>query len=299
MLPGGAVSLNLVLLILLVVPGLLGVKAYLKSADQVEDHTRIDAVVYSIVLSIASIYLLYLAYWVYDGGLITLSTLQDASTPRFLLSYPLLVLVSVVVGKVYGRYQYHIGNNDYFDRRRDILSKARTSMKEGSFRTKFLTPLIEGDSTSRETLWEHIFRGSLDSDKVTVVTKEGERIHGTVLMAGTERQSRDILIAVEEQSKTSGDYAYIHDQDISQILFDDLSPRIDVVKEEESDDGDDLSNFEVEFSPDDELLQKSISELGIDPDDIEETTDVDEYFFNVRQELEKSPKKDKEDAKKD
>jgi hypothetical protein len=199
---------NLILPILLLLPGLLGLKVFLYRADRVDAYSRLDAIIYSIGISIVSFLLLYGAYGLYLWSFPTFQDVQFSSLPLLIGLYLGHVGVSSALGYVAGR-----------------VSNRRDS---------------GGRDTTRKEIWDYAFDEIYSDSRVRVFTNAGSEIEGTVVRAGQPLQSRDLILASPYELKDEdsqdkkravslGDYTYIHEQAVSHIgFFEDLNEDLDL-----------------------------------------------------------------------
>lgn len=199
---------NLILPILLLLPGLLGLKVFLLRADRVDAYSRLDAIIYSIGISIVSVLILYGGYGISLWSLPTFEDVQFSSLPILIGLYLSHVGVSSLLGEIAGR----VAN------RRDS----------------------DGRDTTRKEIWDYAFDEIYSDSRVKVFTNAGSEIEGTVVRAGQPLQSRDLILAspyelkdVDGQDKTKavslGEYTYIHEQAVSHIgFFEDLNEDLDL-----------------------------------------------------------------------
>lgn len=202
------VSTDLIILILLLLPGLLGLKLFLYRADRIGGHSRLDAVVYSIGISMISVLLLYFAYALYLRGWPGFEDVQFSSLPLIIVLYLGHVGVSTLLGGLSG----WIANRRFSG----------------------------GRDTSRKEVWDYTFDEIYSDSRVRVFTTDDSEIEGTIVRAGQPLQARDLILAspyelvdteTEDDKKaiSLGDYVYIHEQAVSHIgFFEDLNDDLDL-----------------------------------------------------------------------
>jgi len=202
------VSTDLILLILLLLPGLLGLKLFLFRAERIDAYSRLDAIIYSIGISIISVLLMYAIYSVILWRFATFSDVRFSSLPPIIGLYLSHVGMSSLLGEIGGR----VAN------RRDT----------------------DGRDTTRKEIWDYGFDDIYSDSRVRVFTTEDSEIEGTVVMAGQLPQARDLILASpyelidteDDDNKRAidlGDYVYIHEQAVSHIgFFEDLNDDLDL-----------------------------------------------------------------------
>lgn len=202
------VSTDLILLILLLLPGLLGLKLFLYRADRIGGHSRLDAIVYSIGISILSVLILYAIYGIYLRQLPRFEDVQFSSLPFIIGLYLSHVGVSTLLGELSGR----------------IVNWQFSS----------------GRDTSRKEIWDYTFDEIYSDSRVRVFTTSNSEIEGTVVRAGQPLQARDLILASpyelidtdDEDNKRAidlGDYVYVHEEAVSHIgFFEDLNDDLDM-----------------------------------------------------------------------
>lgn len=176
---GGIQAFNLVSILLLLVPGWLGVKLYLDGVERSDRLGRIDTVVVSILVSLCGLLILaaYYTLWVL---LLTLSsspwypTVQQLSP---LVQTPVLVIINymnlTVVSSVLGLYCACSGR---------LIGKLPEALNK-AWRTRL-----------------EAVEGSPGDDRVQVVTTDGDRITGT--LGSWSVDSRDLVIEQPEWTDT-------------------------------------------------------------------------------------------------
>lgn len=202
------VSTDLILLILLLLPGLLGLKLFLYRADRIGGHSRLDAIVYSIGISILSVLILYAVYGAYLYRLPSFEDVQFSSLPLIIGLYLSHVGISTLLGELSGR-----------------IANCRST---------------NGRDTSRKEIWDYTFDEIYSDSRVRVFTTENSEIEGTVVRAGQPLQARDLILASpyelidtdDEDNKRAidlGDYVYVHEEAVSHIGFiEDLNDDLDL-----------------------------------------------------------------------
>lgn len=220
-------TVNLLYATLLVVPGLLGLKLYLIGSRRINDYSRLDAIVYSLGISILSIFSIYLLSSLILWKLVDFSDIQSPSLPFLIGLYMLHVAISCSLGGLSGHLDdARLDNNDGpFERLFGYFDDSRSDSNE---------------DVIQEELWDYIFDDIYSESRVRVVKIDGTEIEGTVAKYGDAVQSRDIILSSayemipnregeENRARGLGKYTYIHEQDISHIEFDeDLNEDLDM-----------------------------------------------------------------------
>lgn len=201
-------TVNLLYAIFFVVPGLLGLKIYLKIAEKVDSYTRLDAIIYSLGISIISVFVLYVVYGIWLWNLPQFNDVRFSELPIIMGVYVAHVVASCVTGVAIGK----------IDARRSD----------------------RGDQKTRRELWDFAFDDIYSDTRIRVTTLDGRKIEGTVAKMGETAQSQDLILVSayelhnpeDEDAKKAeelGEYTYIHEQDISTIQFpEDLNEDLDM-----------------------------------------------------------------------
>lgn len=214
---------SLVLLVLFVVPGLLSIKSY-RRLSQVADHdSRLDAIVYSLSVSIAAVLLLYGMVQIAAGTPLTIPVLADAITlPLAIHGYLAHISIAFLIGIYVGVFTNHIYRGKFSAQ--DTLQR----LWEKDFRAleDARNDIVDGDtSQTRAELWDYIFDKIYSQSEITVVKTDGEDVCGEVLISGDSVQSRDFLLStatrdqLEQEGPPDEKYTYIPPNDISHITF--------------------------------------------------------------------------------
>jgi len=202
------VSTDLILLILLLLPGLLGLKLFLFRAERIDAYSRLDAIIYSVGISIISVLLMYGLYSITLRRLATFLDVQFSSLPLIIGLYLIHIGISSALGDGAGR----------------VVNWKDT----------------DGRDTTRKEIWDYAFDDIYSDSRVRVFTTEDSEIEGTVVMAGQLPQARDLILASpyelidieDDDNKRAidlGDYVYIHEQAVSHIgFFEDLNDDLDL-----------------------------------------------------------------------
>lgn len=203
-----ALSTNLVLLLLLLLPGLLGLKLFLYRADRIGGHSRLDAIVYSAGISLLSLLILYGVYAGYLRSLPDFADIQFSSLPFIIGLYLGHIGISAILGELSGRVA-----NQCFSNGRD---------------------------KTRKEIWDYTFDDIYSNSRVRVFTSDNSEIEGTIVRAGQPVQARDLILASpyrllntgnddEKTAVSLGDYVYIHEDAVCYIgIFEDLNDDLDL-----------------------------------------------------------------------
>jgi hypothetical protein len=196
-------SPNVLTLLLLVAPGLVGLKLYLRQTGGVDDFSRLDSVVFSLAFSFGSILLIYAGYSLLLFALATAADFPQPTLPVLFGGYLLHILVTCGLGFVVGL---------------------------------FAGDTTDGSKRTQAELWQFAFENIHADSKVRVTTTAGEKIEGNVLKRRDPVQARDLILTSPRRLDADGEslasfigpYAYLHEQDISQVVFyEDLEEDLD------------------------------------------------------------------------
>ncbi|WP_232703168.1 DUF6338 family protein [Halobacterium wangiae] len=318
-------GINLLYIILFIVPGLLGVKFYRREADVLDDDNRIDAIVYSIFLSIIAFYALYSLDWLSSGTALTVEDLIGLKLNDFYWGYLAVLSTAVLLGAFYGRYKYHLVNNQSFGSRREPLTKSLSIIfpnigvvracrwvrtKLAGAKSRFIgfiglagiatelretvwRPFYDGDSSTSTAVWDQVFEET--DAHVRVTTTKGDEISGKILDSGSFAQTRDLLLSIHDYPTDASepwrwenmDYVYIHSQDISHIGLQDVDLDRKVIEElkAERDEGS-SSTFRKTEVPD--QAEISTNQAGSDQTNEDRSSEGDELMTTLLAEIVKS-----------
>ena len=228
-LPAG-LSSNLVLLVLFVVPGLISIRAYQFIAKRVDQYSRLDAIVYSLILSIVAVLSLYGLVSAEVGELLTVPHLRQVSQakllPTFIHGYLALNSLGILLG-LYGgicrRYVLDpdVGFREYWD----ALDEAAYELDMENLNKHHGEILGGGPTETRGELWDYVFNYIYSESTVTIHKTDGNNVEGEILLAGDTVQNRDLLISpgsreeLEDQDGPQETYRYIPPNDLSHITF--------------------------------------------------------------------------------
>jgi hypothetical protein len=200
---GGIQAFNLVSILLFLLPGLMGVKVYLREVNRSDRFNRIDTIALSFVVSLLAFLMMYLWYWISLpprgccglGHAPRVSELEPHidSLPEMIWHYAVGVGLTLGGGYWSGRSGYFLG----------FLPEAPNRL----WRTKFEAIQDESDNTVR------------------IVTVDGERLEGKVEPDDWTVESRNLVVndpkrVVTDREKVPlSDKMYLHQQDISRVYF--------------------------------------------------------------------------------
>ncbi|WP_122088737.1 DUF6338 family protein [Halalkalicoccus subterraneus] len=203
-----ALSTDLILLLLILLPGLLGLKLFLYRADRIGEYSRLDAIVYSAGISIFSLLILYGFYAGWLGRLPDFTDIQFSSLPFIIGLYLGHIVISAILGEV----------SSWVANRR----------------------FSNGRDKTRKEIWDYTFDDIYSDSRVRVFTSDNSEIEGTIVRAGQPVQARDLILASpyrllntgNNDKKTAislGDYVYIHEEAVCYIgIFEDLNDDLDL-----------------------------------------------------------------------
>lgn len=218
--PAVTPQIGLLGIILFLLPGLMGIRAYFRASKKADPLSRTETVAWSFLLSLSSMLLLYVIYSVKYPGFPTVANLQREihTLPSAIGHYLGVLTLSVATGWAYGK---DIDNN-------------------------------EDEVRSRRDLWEYYLEeiiGETDDYIVRVVTSQGERVIGRLTKYGSSSQDRDVVLdkpktqlvtesgrKVEIENWTGK--AYIQGNEIEQVHFDSLWDADQIQLQEEGADED-------------------------------------------------------------
>lgn len=211
----GTGGFNLLYIILLLVPGILGIDLYLRFSKKRGEYSRLRAIVYSIGLSITSLTILYLLSFVHFSyisnytdkfasglGLVTGEEISSLSLVNVISFYLLHVIVAALFGLGMGFGDDKILNSEKKNDRREP--------------------------------WTYIFdEVSGDGEPIQIVTSDGELLEGSWSERAWSKTRQDLYIEdvvevtfnEEEPTKEPvGRGVYLHQQAISRVVFPENDP---------------------------------------------------------------------------
>ncbi|MFA9417991.1 hypothetical protein [Natrinema sp. HArc-T2] len=231
-------GISLGALFFLLIPGLAGLKTFLRTYVQLDDLSRVDKLALSGVLGGGTLGLVLLflnwdcwstrlpellggiqtgtvtqwsndEYWCDGEAVVTLTTIESLPIVAIIGMIGVQSIIASVGGGLAGWYLNHI--------------------EDGPSR----------ESKYIEQPWEFVSKNTFrEEESATVITVEGEEIKGTVHRLGTPSEDYDILLASPTKilrdrndnvikRRDLGDYSYHHYQDISQVQMNRLERDFD------------------------------------------------------------------------
>ncbi|GAA0469778.1 DUF6338 family protein [Halococcus dombrowskii] len=179
---------NLIYPVLLILPGLIGLKIYLRTAGAVNDFSRLDAIIFSLGISVASVLAMYAVYGIILMHPPTFNDVQFNSLPLLMGLYLIHFVVSCLIGWLLGRCYDSEGNGP------------------------------------REELWDFIFEELFTDSQIRVVKPNGSQIEGNIQITGDSPQSRDLILSSATEikqdgteSRDLGEFTYVHERGVSHI----------------------------------------------------------------------------------
>ncbi|KDE56666.1 hypothetical protein EL22_25500 [Halostagnicola sp. A56] len=209
---GNVLATNFLFIIFLVVPGLAGIKGFVLAKRETDNYSRIETIVFSLLISILSVLILYAGHSFMLSEFADFEEISQFGLPNIIFLFLLHAIICPLLGGGLG-----ITRNVAV--KRDLFSRILKSI-----------PYIDVDSP-REEVWDFVFEEIHSNTKVSVVTKEGHVISGNVVHRGDKVQERDLLLSsptlrllnengeYTEESLKDKTYSYVHNQDISHIFF--------------------------------------------------------------------------------
>jgi len=210
------VPLSLVYVILLFVPGLLGLDLYLKSSRLVGRFSRLQYLAYSVFLSLLSLCLLYFLTPFYLGHFVASVPISPgeanlATIPQLTrLTLPNIVLLYIL----------------------HVLSASALGLTTGFFNREVLNPDEDRD---RREAWTYTFdEATLPPETIQVQLSSDRIVEGTWERKTWSEQERELYLQEPEEVEFTdegketdpiGRGIYIHSDDISQVILMDSDPQ--------------------------------------------------------------------------
>ncbi|MFC7236615.1 DUF6338 family protein [Halosegnis marinus] len=240
---GNLVGLNILSVILLIVPGVIGIKLYLYLRKTVDQYSRLDSIVGSIVLSLVSLILHYVLISVASRAWLTADGLTGLGIGTIIHGYLSIVALCLLLAGLLATIQHYLTPKLGSGRALEVRETVAATWPYTAVHDQ-LSRFGRPDATPRVEVWDHMFQQELLDDPLAkVVTTEGAIVEGEVMIRGNTVQSRDLLIDFEGHipshnengalSNNETQYVYLHEQDISFISFGEI-PDVD---DEERDQG--------------------------------------------------------------
>lgn len=225
----GTLPISLLTIILLVVPGLLGLDLYYRLAEKSTSLSRVQWIVYSVITSLSSLFLLYFLTFFYLGtvestsetiaatlGIATVSELSELSVPTFVSLYVFHILVAMGLGAGLGWWK----KSEYEDRREP---------------------------------WHYAFdETQQDGEEMEVVTSDGTVIQGEYNRTAWDDSQRELFLhdpyeiiysadgSKREKKIDLGRSIIVMEESISRVVFIEEDPnqeRVSRLAEQEDDEG--------------------------------------------------------------
>lgn len=223
-----APSVNLLYIVLLLVPGVIGIDLYLRASKRIGDLSRLKVLVYSVALSILSILLLYIGspvlYPFVTGFSSDFTSIWSLSTSTDLLNLEV---------------------SDWFF---VYISQTLLAVSLGFIIGKIDLNLYGDGSRDRRDAWKFAFgKAPREGEELIVVTNDGTRLKGLWNEKAFTKSKRELYL--DEPSKISnngeeetqlGRGIYLHENEIAQVVIPELDPdsrKYDDYRKQQDDDG--------------------------------------------------------------
>lgn len=200
------VGFSLLYFIYLIIPGFLGLKAYLLATREIDYLSRFDKLAFAAVIGVATVVVPLLAY----GESCASSNLSfchplDSLTFNNLSSFPILFLLFGIMLQSAGAFVAGL-----------IIGTAKNHLGRKPKRNK----------ADKDRPWRYAFGHRVPLQKLSVKMKGGNIVKGKLLRYGSGPEDYDLLIADPEIIDGNGTqvgnpdgYRYIHNDAISEIQF--------------------------------------------------------------------------------
>lgn len=260
--------LNLVYIILLFVPGLVGLDLYLRSSQLVGRFNRLQLLAYSIGLSLVSLGFLYfltpfyLDYFVadvppspLDSQLATVDQLSQLTLPDIVALYILHVLSAITLGTTAGFFDREVLNHD---EERDRREPWAYTFDEAAFSPEDVQVHLSGEDVI-EGKWH---RKTWSEDVRELYLREPSKVRFGENGKETEPLGRGI---------------YIHVDEISRVVLPNIDPQTDPEESEVPDE--DSAEESLTTGPSESLSDQPRSELpeglsDVPPDVFDELREI-------------------------
>jgi len=214
----GAAPLNVIVLILLFVPGIIGMDLYYFTAQKRNPLTRSRRLIYSTAISAVSLLILYIVSPVYfDAGSMIIG--RTAARLNIVTQEELANLV-LPVGTVF------------------YISHAALAGLGGALAGRTIRIVSSSDSDPREP-WHYVFEQSGSDERIEVLLTDDRIIHGTFDQAAWDSSQRELFLNDPEQVTYNSDGTNIESRNslgrsllimrdsISQVVFLEQDPESD------------------------------------------------------------------------
>lgn len=195
---GGIQAFNLLSIVLFLLPGLAGVKLYLRAARRSDPFNRIDTVALSIFVSLLSFITVYVGYWLLfppygtfgigHAPLVTDLRAEIRSLPEVIYVYMIVTGLAAGGGRLAG------------------------------CRNLFLEYLPDDPNRRWIVPFEGIVGGDSDSS-VRIVTNDGDRITGTVRDFGRDENAHDVLLENPKRLRQDPSEGWTVAEELGQTLY--------------------------------------------------------------------------------
>jgi hypothetical protein len=180
----GAAPLNVIVLILLFVPGIIGMDLYYFTAQKRNPLTRSRRLIYSTAISAVSLLVLYIASPVYfDAGSTIIGRTAAESN---IVTQEELANLALPVGTVF------------------YLSHATLAGLGGALAGRIIRTVSSSDSDPREP-WHYAFEQSGSDERIEVLLTDDRIIHGTFDQAAWDSSQRELFLNDPEEITYNSD----------------------------------------------------------------------------------------------
>lgn len=252
----GTIGLTFFYLVLLIVPGIIGIDIYFIRSKKRNNFGRVRSIVYSVFLGLFSLVILYIITPIYFGpvtnisdsisdfiGLVTIGEISNLSLANIVSIYTIHFSLAVFIGYIVG----------FLD---DVV-------------------LSRNKVNDRRDPWAYTFSEVAgDEERIRVITDDGDVFEGAWNERAWSKTQSDLYLEDVEQINPSveevhpgkiGRGIYIHQQSVSHVIFTEQDPDSSSYDEEDR-----------EPSGIEEALPEEGSDTSVDPEgkeDEEESSD--------------------------
>lgn len=260
----GTIGLTFFYLVLLIVPGIIGIDIYFRRSKKRDNFGRLRAVVYSVFLGLLSLVTLYILTPIYFGlitnlsddisdliGLVTASEIFNLSLANIVSIYMIHFILAVLIGYGVGLLDDKVLNRNEVNDRRDP--------------------------------WTYTFSEVAgDEERIRVVTDDGDVFEGAWNERAWSKTQSDLYLEEVEQISPSveevhpgeiGRGIYIHQQSVSHVIFTEQDPDSGSYDEEDR-----------EPSGIEEALPEEGSDISVDSEGEEDEEDISDQGQEQNQE---------------
>jgi len=197
---------NLIALVLLLLPGLIGEKVALLVDDRADQFNRLDTIAISFVISLTSLLLLYIISHGFENRLVSYDILLSnyVELPRAIWIYLLMIIFSSLIGLCLGSIEF---GGDLISSRTGLWYKTVSKI-------------------------EDLERNEEERYQIRVMTKTGNEIWGRVTKENSFSSTRDIHLTNprmihegddRDRDRNFSGSIYIHRDSIAHVEIDQLS----------------------------------------------------------------------------